>query len=447
MKTLEIQKFLILNSIIVEYTDLLVIIGPQAQGKSLISKLLYFFEGLEKDVFSNVVSNESKLQLQSKLRDKFLQIFNTDNLQSKEIYISFTCEKYICTISKISSNSKISIDFDDTFWENLKMLKSTYKKCKKIKDQFDFPSFYELFGEDIHSRIDFDNIVDSFSKYLVSRQKKDKKESYDLETIKQKLSKSIEFDKLYMGQSKSIYVPAGRSFFANLQKSIFNFLTNNLPIDFFLKEFGARYERMKYGCIENQEEFFYSKEGKLNFENTCLTILGGNYIRLKDRDYIKSKDGLVNLEFASSGQQEALPMLLSIVSTSKNTTLVIEEPEAHLFPSAQAEVVKLIGKTYNLTNELSNFIITTHSPYILMSINNSIQAYIAKHEKINIKSTSGKEWIDASINSNNISAYILSNGKIKSIIDDTTGLINAHEIDQISSKLSSDFEELLGELA
>ena len=45
MKTLEIKRFLILNAITVEYTDLLVIIGPQAQGKSLVSKLLYFSKG------------------------------------------------------------------------------------------------------------------------------------------------------------------------------------------------------------------------------------------------------------------------------------------------------------------------------------------------------------------------------------------------------------------
>ncbi|MDM1760002.1 AAA family ATPase [Acinetobacter sp. 251-1] len=444
MKILEIKKFLILKSITVEYTDLLVIIGPQAQGKSLISKLLYFFEGLEKDVFSNVLNNGTKLQLQSKLRDKFLQIFNMDNLQNKDIDIKFTCEKFICSISKKANNSKINIDFDDDFLSNLKSLKVTFKKCQKIKDDFSFPSFYELIGEEHHNRVDFDNVVNSFSRYFVTRKSTDS-EQLDLETIKAKLNKAIEFDKLYMNQARSVYVPAGRSFFANLQKSIFNFLTNNLPIDFFLKEFGARYERMKYGCTENQDDFFYSDKGKLNFENTCLTILGGNYIRLKDRDFIKSKDGaLVNLEFASSGQQEALPMLLSVVSTSKNNTLIIEEPEAHLFPSAQAEVVKLIGKTYNLNQGQSNFIITTHSPYILMSINNTIQAYIAKYENFEIKSPSAKEWIDAAINTSNVSAYILINGKIRSIIDAETGLINADEIDLISSKLSSDFDELLG---
>lgn len=444
MKTLEIKKFLILNSISVEYTDLLVIIGPQAQGKSLISKLLYFFEGLEKDLFTNIVSNATKIDLQKKLREKFLQIFNMENLQNNEIDIIFKCDNYTCTIKKLQSSSKIIIDFDSVFYDRLKMLKASFKRCKAIKSSFDFPSFYEIFGEEFHDRINFPDLIENFAKYFVTKKKKDK-EIYDIEVIKQKLTNAVEFDKLYMSQAKSIYVPAGRSFFANLQKSIFNFLTNNLPIDYFLKEFGARYERMKFGCSESEHEFFYSEKGKENFEGASLSILGGNYVRLKERDYIKSKGGaLVNLEYASSGQQEALPLLLSIVCTSKNTTLVIEEPEAHLFPSAQAEVVKLIGKTYNLTGEASNFIITTHSPYILMSINNSIQAFIAKSNNYKINTNSAKEWLNAAVNPKNISAYILTNGKIKSIIDAETGLINAHEIDQISSKLSSDFEELLG---
>lgn len=444
MKTLEIKKFLILNSISVEYTDLLVIIGPQAQGKSLISKLLYFFEGLEKDVFTSIISNLTKIELQKKLLEKFLQIFNMENLQNNEIDITYSCESYTCTIKKLQTSTRIAIDFDANFYDRLKMLKASFKKSKTIKNSFDFPSFYEIFGEQFHNRVHFPDLIENFATYFVTKKTKDK-QVYDIEIIKRKLAKAAEFDELYMGQSKSIYVPAGRSFFANLQKSIFNFLTNNLPIDFFLKEFGARYERMKFGCTESVHGFFYSEKGKENFESASLSILGGSYVRLKDRDYIKSKGGaLVNLEYASSGQQEALPLLLSIVCTSKNTTLVIEEPEAHLFPSAQAEVIKLIGKTYNLTQEASNFIITTHSPYILMSINNSIQAFIAQNNNYKISSSSAKEWTEAAINPQKISAYILTGGKMKSIVDCETGLINAHEIDQISSKLSSDFEELLG---
>lgn len=244
MKKLEIHEFLILNSIKLEYSDILVIIGPQAQGKSLISKLLYFFEGLEKEVFNNVISNGTKIQLQSKLVEKFLQIFNMENLHNKKVDLIFECENYICKINKKNESSKVIIDFDENYLKKIKSLKSLYKKCKKIKDEFDFPNFYEFFHQEFHNRINLNEIAEDGAKYFMPKRKK---EMYDIEFIKQQLTKAIEFDKVYMNQSQAIYVPAGRSFFANLQKSIFNFLTNNLPIDYFLKEFGAKYERMKFG--------------------------------------------------------------------------------------------------------------------------------------------------------------------------------------------------------
>lgn len=452
MKKLDIKKFLILNSIKIEYTDLLVIIGPQAQGKSIISKLLYFFESIDKEIISNIILGYTKSQLNKELIERFLKIFTLENLINTEIDIFFKNENFGCSIFKAMNSSKINIVFDEKFNQNIKNLRLSFNKCKKLKEQFGFPALYEALDEDRLFNINIDSIVDNYSTYYLSNGRKDlkvlfkkDKEDLNIELIKAKFRQSIEFDKNFINISHAIYIPAGRSFFANLQKSIFNFLTNNLPIEYFLKEFGAKYERLKNGYTEHSRGFFKTNKGKSEFDAVCLNILGGNYVRQKDRDYIKSKNGdLVNLEYASSGQQEALPMLLTISSISKNTTVVIEEPEAHLYPSAQAEVVKLIGKAYNNTDMQSKYIITTHSPYILMSINNSIQGYNARINETKVKSVSAKEWVNSGIKSENISAYILSGGKIKSIIDEETGLINAYEIDQISSKLSDDFEELLG---
>ena len=45
--------------------------------------------------------------------------------------------------------------------------------------------------------------------------------------------------------SESVFIPASRSFFANLQKNIFSFLAENIDIDPFMKEFGSKYELAK----------------------------------------------------------------------------------------------------------------------------------------------------------------------------------------------------------
>ncbi|TON02339.1 hypothetical protein CGH64_26225, partial [Vibrio parahaemolyticus] len=70
--------------------------------------------------------------------------------------------------------------------------------------------------------------------------------------------------------------------------------------------------------------------------STGLTsVVGGDYAYQEDQDWIVAKNGRVNLANASSGQQEALPMLL-VLSTwplmralgenGGRSKLFIEEP-------------------------------------------------------------------------------------------------------------------------
>lgn len=74
--------------------------------------------------------------------------------------------------------------------------------------------------------------------------------------------------------------------------------------------------------------------------------------------------------YGSSGQQEILWILMLAFITileKKSSFVVIEEPEAHLFPEAQKDVIYLISLMVNATG--SRVILTTHSPYILTSLN------------------------------------------------------------------------------
>ncbi len=56
-----------------------------------------------------------------------------------------------------------------------------------------------------------------------------------------------------------------------------------------------------------------------------------------------------------------------------------EEPETHLHPAAQVEVMKVIAFLVNIGH---SFVVTTHSPYILYVVNNMIQRFISLKEVI-----------------------------------------------------------------
>lgn len=78
----------------------------------------------------------------------------------------------------------------------------------------------------------------------------------------------------------------------------------------------------------------------------------------------------IPINFISSGQQEVLWLLNQLyvlLLREERAFVIIEEPEAHLYPKLQKRVIDFIVRFANLTG--STVLITTHSPYILSCIN------------------------------------------------------------------------------
>ena len=70
--------------------------------------------------------------------------------------------------------------------------------------------------------------------------------------------------------------------------------------------------------------------------------------------------------------------------------MVFEEPEAHLYPETQSDIVELIGLLANLYH--NQIIKTTHRPYILSAFNNLLYAYqVAKNKVVNERMRSGRK--------------------------------------------------------
>lgn len=102
--------------------------------------------------------------------------------------------------------------------------------------------------------------------------------------------------------SNSVFVPASRTFFANLQKNIFTFLASNLDIDPFLKEFGSLYETSKRWY---KDSYLTDKHKDLStqFYKAMEAVVDGDYEYHDEQDWINSKGRRINLANASSGQQ------------------------------------------------------------------------------------------------------------------------------------------------
>lgn len=129
----------------------------------------------------------------------------------------------------------------------------------------------------------------------------------------------------------------------------------------------------------------------------------------------------------------------------ENCQIYIEELEQNLFPESQHELVKAIvreiKKASNLTGKNSRLVMTTHSPYVLTSINLLMKASIAMK-----KTTSETTKIvdpDCILPINYFSAFWISKeGFIENIIDKEYGFIAGDHLDKISDILTDETDKL-----
>lgn len=130
------------------------------------------------------------------------------------------------------------------------------------------------------------------------------------------------------------------------------------------------------------------------------------------------------------------------ISMPHSSKLVIEEGEINIFPATQYELVKsLIGMMDFVRGD--RLLMTTHSPYIMTSINNLIQAGNAVRDGKSEEEVNQIIFRSCWLNYEDVSAWALKDGRIVSINDDEFRLISADALDAASGLISNDFSQLV----
>ncbi|MBO1063979.1 MULTISPECIES: AAA family ATPase [Nostocales] len=421
MEKLTVKNFLNIKDIEFNLSKINIIIGQQASGKSILAKLVYFFKDFFIKYRSSIQNKQKKAEFDKSIITTFKIIFPEYSWKNQEFQILYEFNSYSVALNNQKSDdkkSKLSLIYSEHLVKVRRKILSEYNK-KTIEYAENNP---EKIIEEYYNTI--------FSKYVLRDVN-----SLDLIT----------------------FIPAGRSFFANLQNNIFSFLSENILIDYFLKEFGSAYERVKN--LYHVRKFIHQLKPSDSIDELINQIIVGNYSYEKDQDWIlytneTNKNRRTNLSHSSSGQQEALPMtlILAILPFISSTTrlFIIEEPEAHLFPTSQKHIVSLISQVFNTTEKKHKFFITTHSPYILTAFNNLIQAgntLKALREKPEqndlLKDLFKIVPENQTLDINDVAAYTIKNGMIESLINEENNLIDTNIIDDVSNEFSQVFEKLI----
>lgn len=416
-----------------------VVIGEQAIGKSTLAKMIYFSLKM-RDYLLECLSNPSGVKLKGGQYDWFLRYIRrrfmgcfgtTKHMRPFEISFDYDCSQTGNKGKQLILRLKekfVHITFSPVMRSEINSL---FKRAEELYAQRDSVQLLNVY-EDVIQELQASQL------------------------IRQHLRQAVNV--LFDIQEDILYIPAGRSVLATLSEQLQEIdTTDTSQMDLPLKEFISLIQRLKKrfgmsmeGLVEQYtklEARHIRKQDVRLAIDTIKKILKAEYIREQDVEKLYyDNENWVKLMYASSGQQESLWILLVLfqrILQQQETFLIVEEPEAHLFPVAQRYMMEMVGLFMYSTK--SKAFITTHSPYVLNSLN--VLAYAGKVEgkKADIESSVVPRGYR--IFPGQLEAYILSRGEgtsfLVSIMDQSEGLIQSHKIDSLSDIIEEDMEKLL----
>lgn len=423
VERLIIDNFAGIEHLEIEVKKINIMIGPQASGKSVCAKLLFYFKEFIFELIKSVEEKQTKRQLESSYSNKFKEFFPPKFWGDHEFNLRYEINEHFVQIYRNHNKSSLLLDYSDFY-------NSALSKLRKIDRQRQNKKLGILNLNPLEAVENRSNLMNIFEKNL---------------------GKNSTFFQYF--------IPAGRSFFAYIGKNIFSILSNQKSLDPFIINFGGLYELMKNTTQINDFEDERQKIIDMEIKPLVEKILCAKYIIENEEDFLKTLDGRkINISNCSSGQQETLPLVI-ILSTMPfiqsimpfiqpivgGQTIYIEEPEAHVFPTAQKYIVELIATVFNTNPDGLQFFITTHSPYILTATNNLLQAGLI-YQDANDQVIEKLEKIVPrykTLLTKDVAVYSLMDGFCKSIISEETGLIDTNIIDSVSEELAMEFDQLL----
>ena len=418
MQRLIIKNFGPIKNCDIDVKDFLVLTGPQASGKSTVAKSVFFFNYLKDILFQYVIKTNQRKSL-----------YETRSL--KESFVFEVRNAFVQSFGENVGNTDTSIKY---IYDNGRFVEVTFNESN-AGELIVVPKL----DNELLKAIDM--LDDEIKENGI-------KNADDI--------KRIIYSDIFKNDMEILYIPAGRSLLTLLsaqigylysvmddrQKSTMDYCTQNylervLQIKSYFDRGPSQLLKKELNNNGNIDEAIL-KMAIVKMEE----ILKGEYKNSDGEELLKLSDNeFIKLNYASSGQQEAVwitNMLFYYMLGNMKTYFIIEEPESHLFPEAQKAITELISIAKNDKNKV---LITTHSPYILGSINNLLYADKigkSKNKEMVEELVSPHMWLSHSV----MGAYYLENGMLENILDEEYQDINHDVIDGVSSVINETYEKL-----
>ena len=413
VRKLTVDNFSVIKHAELEFGKITVLIGPQASGKSLLCRLAYFLgQVVPESVNGLALLRETEKKLIEVIEQEFKEKFPLQTWGDEKGEIVYSSELFTISLSIGRKGAEFEARLDT--------------------------KFLERFGTWVNQH---------------------RAEGSANEVTKALRTGTVGADGPFQF-NESVYIPAGRASFSTPNRGFASISKSGKNLDWIMQRFPNEIDWEYRAMIEPS---IPSSDLLPQFYEDAVGILGGRVIRVGGQLFFSSlREGgdMLPFHWLSSGTQELLPLMNPLanlvynVSTnplsawesfrSKIGPIFVEEPELSVFPSTQYELMRLFAWLSGEERLGFPFVITTHSPYVLTVFGDLIKAgKIAVDRPERSAEVAAvipeKYWIKPG----DFAAYKIEDGNLLSIFDRESGEIDADYLDDVSSKISEEFGQLL----
>ena len=408
-EVLSVRNFGPIQEADIEVKDLTILVGPQATGKSITAQLLYLMYGLERLTNHSVEQSLDERQ---------------HVLQARDAPVSYTRDPAL-------ESAITAVEW--WFGSDVSVYASANTALCWNPQSPSIDTEYEMQWDDTGPKL---------SRALEAR------------------IRSKQFP-LHISRRLQVYIPAGRALYSFMPPaSALSFLSRNpfrvqWPgyVITFYETLGAAirqlWRRQGFTQLTAADAFPNTElNAAIEFVHSRMDAAIKGQVRYNsDTVALEVGEQLLRPETVAAGQMEIWPfwtilqeILLPKIELPRDR-VYFEEPEAHLHPGAQRHILDSIACLVRLGMQ---FVITTHSPYVLYAINNALMAQQVLDEGKGLPPGIPQE---ITLRADQVAAYRFSaNGHVYDIMDAEVGLIDEDELDQVADDLGSDFTSLQDQL-
>lgn len=343
------------------------LIGEQATGKSTIAKGIYFFRVLKTNI-TNYLTQICDTGLYNGKSQENMKFYEAIRHEQKDIFIQLFGYSW-----DLDPDLEMTYYYTEDVWVSVALHDGDRPGKKLIGVEYS----PEIMGQVTKLKKEVCEIARNGSSVITSLAlaKEERRRNHELVVRR--------VNEIFQDDRETYYIPAGRSLLTVMSNSraVMNSVTT---LDLITENFMALIDNIRNNFsngLKRVHQYYPMPDRKFDVNEMIAWIISmqkGEYRYSSGRESLiidGDEKHPVGINFASSGQQEILWLLnflYVLMLRQENAFVIIEEPEAHIYPTLQKEVMEYIAMFGNMQS--SAVFLTTHSPYILTAANNLFYA-------------------------------------------------------------------------